>query len=508
MRQGTGPSAPANQPDQPAISRVSDSEDLTTLLDEIAMGLPDLVCTIHNFNLQEEIGKGGFGRVLRATDKRTGKVVAVKEVFASRIEGHRFRRYILEIETMVHLLSPYIVPICGFSTRPTYCIVSTFMTNGALSKWTHPRKDVPVQPLTPTQNIIIALGVAYGLQLMHSLHILHRDLKCANILLDEDLYPRICDLGIARFEDDGVGPGMTMNLGTPSYMAPELMGEGSYTAMVDIYSYGAALFEMAERRRVLKGIRNIQDLYRRVFLGNEKPKFSDRSSVPLRKLVRKCMSREPSDRFTATEVIAYIKAHVADLFPGTKQSLVSKYERWAEKSFRAQTKARRISRPAHIFDGRRKAADAKPLRPVNLEESLKDPVGATFGSDLLWVAEQMPLEQLPVVVPIMLTYFRSPNATSLQILLMEVVNQIMARAPPAVGILAHAGFFLAMPVTRATIVRALDFTLDMVTHAPHKMTPDFQSQFVKMIEIRPDQGLTVLEFCVRRHFPLRSAGWF
>jgi serine/threonine protein kinase len=494
----------------PQVSQVSEGTDLTSVLDEIGTKLPELVCTVDDYILGEEIGRGGFGRVLRATGKRTGQVVALKEIFAHRLDGERLRRYILEIETMVHLKSPYIVSICGFSTRPPHCIVSTFIAGGALSKWTHPRRDdpKPPPPLNPTQNTIVALGVAYGLQLMHSKNILHRDLKCANILLDENGYPYICDLGIARF-DEQHGAEKTMKLGTPSYMAPELMdpsGSRAYNSMVDIYSYGVVLYEVVERRRALKGIHNIQELYDRVYVGGERPTISDRTPAMCRKLIEKCMSRQPSDRYTATEIISFIKSHMNEIFPGTKKALVAKYEKWAAGVYKSQQKKKKkgdIDGPAHIFAAHTptKAQAATPRQPVkgfSLEESLRNPNAPTFLTDLHDVAEKLPLDQLASVLPTFIAYFKSPNAPLVQVLLMEVINHLVARAPPTVAMLAGAGFFECMPINKDTIVRALDLMLDLAAQAPQKIRVEFKGQFVRLIDIAPDKGIAVLAFCFAR----------
>jgi hypothetical protein len=245
------------------------------------------------------------------------------------------------------------------------------------------------------------------------------------------------------------------------------------------------------------------------------------------------MSREPSDRFTATEIIAYIKGHLDEVFPGTKKAVVKKYEQWAEKTFKAQAKNKMTPGPAHVFATRPRSrrptqdpatatpppvlvdgASPVPLAspapgavkeeakkvPVGavLEASLKNPAGPTFATDLLFLAEHAPLDVVAEVLPVFLGYFESRSAPNVSVLLMEVVDHIIARAPPSVPMLANAGFFKVMPITPQTVLRALDFMLDLVTHAPRKITIDYIPQFVKLTQVAPEHGVCVMEFYFER----------
>jgi serine/threonine protein kinase len=84
------------------------------------------------------------------------------------------------------------------------------------------------------------MGIAHGMAHVHSLGIIHRDLKPANILLDQDFLPRICDFGISLFDGDE-SASMARKVGTPRFMAPELMTLAKYGNKIDVYSYGMLL---------------------------------------------------------------------------------------------------------------------------------------------------------------------------------------------------------------------------------------------------------------------------
>jgi serine/threonine protein kinase len=255
-----------------SIRRVTSTDDFQAILREVGERLSHLVGSYDEFEIDKKVGLGGSGKVHKAVSKRTGQMVALKEVNLHRIDADRFRRYILEIETMVQVLSPYIVSIVGFSLAPTYFIASEYYARGPLAQWAKSRKEAQVEPLTPTQMTIIALGVACGLEFFHSKGILHRDLKGAKILLDSDFRPHICDLGTARSGENDRRK--ATKLGTYSYMAPEVIESTSYDSMADMFSYGIVIYEMVERNRALKGVKTARDLRKMVVVRKEKPKIS------------------------------------------------------------------------------------------------------------------------------------------------------------------------------------------------------------------------------------------
>ena len=210
-------------------------------LQEFSVKMKQLVVDLDDFDYGDVVGKGGFGEVRRAIDKKTGRECAVKTIFSERLEGSRLRRYIGEIETLAQCNNMFLVPFIGFTPNPPYTIVTEFMPNGALDRYV--RRKPGVAPLSGTQLTAIAIGIAHGMKHIHSKGIIHRDLKAANVLLDSRLFPRIIDFGIARFEEHGRS-GMTVKIGTPNYMAPELIQSSDYDNKVDVYAYAMILYEM------------------------------------------------------------------------------------------------------------------------------------------------------------------------------------------------------------------------------------------------------------------------
>ncbi|MDQ3515755.1 MAG: protein kinase [Gemmatimonadota bacterium] len=199
-----------------------------------------------NYELAEEIGRGGMGIVYRARDKRLKRDVAVKLLppelaFRSDIRT----RFLREAETSAQLSHPNIVPIytVGEEGNLVYFIMA-FIGGDNLAKLIHDRG-----PLDPAEVRRILGEVAGALSYAHGRKVVHRDIKPDNILLDSDTgRAMVTDFGIARAVIEGSGSRLTatgMALGTPAYMSPEqAAGDSNIDGRTDIYSLGVVAYQM------------------------------------------------------------------------------------------------------------------------------------------------------------------------------------------------------------------------------------------------------------------------
>src|SRR6266568_1411728 len=187
----------------------------TNILDE---GQTRLLMEFGDYELLEEIGRGGQGVVFRARQKSLNRIVALKVIrlgqWASKAHLKRFRR---EAEAAASLDHPGIVPIHEVGEREGSCYFSMqFIEGGQLD-------DVPRrQPMPIRRAVELIVKVARTVHYAHEHRILHRDIKPGNILLDEKGEPHLTDFGLARLVETESTVTRTMEvLGTPSYMAPE-----------------------------------------------------------------------------------------------------------------------------------------------------------------------------------------------------------------------------------------------------------------------------------------------
>jgi serine/threonine protein kinase len=224
---------------------------------------------------------------------------------------------------MARLSSPFVVPLVGFTIEYPYSIITEYMPNGSLfsvsNRW-HRKFQ-----LSGTHQSIIAMCIAHGLRAIRDEGILHRDPKSANIVLDDNRLPRICDFGIARF-CGGLRPRrFSRQVGTYTHMAPELMAHGDCGPEGDVYSYGMVLYEMAEGRNPFNQYRDKDALLRKVQEEHIVPDFTA-FDIPhaLRALMLKCWDADPALRPTIGEIFEWFKTGRVH-FAGTDLKVVADF---------------------------------------------------------------------------------------------------------------------------------------------------------------------------------------
>src|SRR5215471_4444781 len=196
-----------------------------------------------DYELLEEIGRGGQGVVFRARQKSLNRIVAVKVIglgqWATPAHLKRFR---LEAEAAASLDHPNMVPIYEIGERDGQCYFSMkFVEGGQLDE------VVKREPMSIRQAVELVAKVARTVHYAHEHGILHRDIKPGNILLDKKGEPHLTDFGLARLVESESTVTRTVEvLGTPSYMAPEQAGGNNIklTTATDVYGLGAVLYHL------------------------------------------------------------------------------------------------------------------------------------------------------------------------------------------------------------------------------------------------------------------------
>src|SRR6266481_7968690 len=221
-------------------SQTENTETLVEVLDEV--DVRDADWRIGNYQILEEIGRGGMGVIYRARQRHSRRIVALKRILSYQAESQqtlaRFRR---EAEAAASLDHPNILPIYEVSESddglPFFSM--KFAAGGSLLDAARAlRKD-------PRRIITLMAKVTRAVQCAHLQGILHRDLKPGNILLDGRGEPLVSDFGLAKWLDTSSDLTRTITIfGTPGYIAPE-QAKGSapsLTPAADVYSLGAILF--------------------------------------------------------------------------------------------------------------------------------------------------------------------------------------------------------------------------------------------------------------------------
>lgn len=237
---------------EPTLSFMSNSKSKEPLSINVAMfespllrlTLADILRITNNFCKTNIIGDGGFGTVYKAV-LPDGRTVAIKKLGQARTQGHR--EFLAEMETLGKVKHRNLVPLLGYcSFGDEKLLVYDFMVNGSLDYWLRNRADA-LEVLDWPKRFKIAMGSARGLAFLHHgfiPHIIHRDMKSSNILLDADFEPRVADFGLARLISACETHVSTDIAGTFGYIPPEYGQSWRSTTRGDVYSFGVILLEL------------------------------------------------------------------------------------------------------------------------------------------------------------------------------------------------------------------------------------------------------------------------
>ena len=251
-----------------------------------------------NYQILEEIGRGGMGVIYRARQRHSRRIVALKRVLSYHSDSHdtlvRFQR---EAEAVASLDHPNILPIyeIGVSEDGLPFFSMKFAPGGSLLHGRNVFRD------EPRQAVRLIAKVARAIEYANNQGILHRDLKPGNILLDGRGEPLVSDFGLAKWIDATSDLTRTMTVfGTPGYIAPEQIHSpaGNLTPAVDIYSLGAILFELLSGHPPFLGEHAIAVIRQ----AGEKPAPRLRSIArdqdrDLETICARCLEREPGARY-------------------------------------------------------------------------------------------------------------------------------------------------------------------------------------------------------------------
>lgn len=212
----------------------------------------ELATATRNFRETNLLGEGGFGRVFKGR-LETGEIVAVKQLNHDGLQG--YQEFIVEVLMLSLLHHANLVTLIGYCTDGDQrLLVYEYMSMGSLED--HLFDLEPGQePLSWNKRIKIAVGAARGIEYLHckaSPPVIYRDLKSANILLDNDFNPKLSDFGLAKLGPVGDNTHVsTRVMGTYGYCAPEYAMSGKLTLKSDIYSFGVVLLELITGRKAI-----------------------------------------------------------------------------------------------------------------------------------------------------------------------------------------------------------------------------------------------------------------
>ncbi|CAA7033395.1 unnamed protein product [Microthlaspi erraticum] len=212
----------------------------------------DLHAATDGFKEDRIIGTGGFGTVFRGSiSTSSSDQIAVKKITPNSMQG--VREFVAEIESLGRLRHKNLVNLQGWCKhRNDLLLIYDYVPNGSLDSllYSEPRRSGAV--LSWNARFQIAKGIASGLLYLHEEWeqiVIHRDVKPSNVLIDDDMNPRLGDFGLARLYERGSQSHTTVVVGTIGYMAPELTRNGNSSSASDVFAFGVLLLEIVSGRK-------------------------------------------------------------------------------------------------------------------------------------------------------------------------------------------------------------------------------------------------------------------
>ncbi len=288
----------------PLAGESGDKESTSLPGDNARAHAADVLMDFGDYELLEEIGRGGQGVVYRARQKSLNRTIALKVIglgqWATEAHLKRFRR---EAEAAANLDHPCIVPIYEVGEREGSCYFSMkFIDGGQLDEVT---KRQPISARTAAELIA---KLARTVHHAHEHGILHRDIKPGNVLLDRNGEPHLTDFGLARLVETESTVTRTMEvLGTPSYMAPEqaVGNNARVSRATDVYGLGAVFYQLLTGHPPFAGGTTFETF--RLVLDTEprQPRlWNPKIDRDLATICLKCLEKDPQRRYSSALALA------------------------------------------------------------------------------------------------------------------------------------------------------------------------------------------------------------
>ncbi|EGC39722.1 hypothetical protein DICPUDRAFT_93521 [Dictyostelium purpureum] len=251
------------------------------------------------FTIIEKLGEGSYGSVYKAINAGTGIVVAIKRVSVDNDLEDMEK----EINFMKQCKSPYIVTYhASFRKENEVWIVMEYCGAGSVCD----AMKITNKTLSEDQIAVVSRDVLQGLAYLHSVRKIHRDIKAGNILMNHKGESKLADFGVSGQLSDTMAKRQTV-IGTPFWMAPEVIQEVGYDYKADIWSYGITCIEMAESKPPLFNVHPMRVIFMIPNPSRPPPKLTEpeKWSPEFNDFLAKCLTRKPEQRPSAEELLKH-----------------------------------------------------------------------------------------------------------------------------------------------------------------------------------------------------------
>ncbi|XP_031495266.1 serine/threonine-protein kinase STY46-like [Nymphaea colorata] len=248
---------------------------------------------------ESKVASGSYGDLYKGSYH--GQDVAIKVLKSEHVNAQMEREFAQEVFIMRKVQHENVVRFIGACTKPpSLCIVTEFMYGGSIYDFLHKRKGVFKLPSL----LKVAIDVSKGMNYLHQNNIIHRDLKAANLLMDNNEVVKVADFGVARIQtQSGV---MTAETGTYRWMAPEVIEHKPYGPKADVFSFGIVLWELLTGKLPYEYLTPLQAAVGVVQKGL-RPTIPKNTHPKLVDLLERCWQQDPTLRPDFSEIIEILQ---------------------------------------------------------------------------------------------------------------------------------------------------------------------------------------------------------
>ncbi|CAI9104762.1 OLC1v1003512C1 [Oldenlandia corymbosa var. corymbosa] len=252
-----------------------------------------------------KVASGSYGDLYKGV--YCSQEVAIKILKAERLNSELQKEFAQEVYIMRKVRHKNVVQFIGACTRPpNLCIVTEFMSGGSVYDYLHKQKGAFKLPSL----LRVAIDVSKGMNYLHQNNIIHRDLKAANLLMDENEVVKVADFGVARVKaQTGV---MTAETGTYRWMAPEVIEHKPYDHKADVFSFGIVVWELLTGKLPYEYLTPLQAAIGVVQKGL-RPTIPKHTPTKLAELLERCWQQDPALRPDFSEIIETLQQIVKEV---------------------------------------------------------------------------------------------------------------------------------------------------------------------------------------------------
>lgn len=296
------------QPLTVVLDQAAEVDDSSIEFDPVSLDFlappshPELLGRLGRYEIERVIGAGGMGLVLKGFDAELHRPVAIKVLAPHLAHSAAARkRFAREAQATAAVIHPHVIPIHNVETSDKLPYLVMSYINGSSLQWYVDTNG----PLSIEETLRIGMQTAAGMRAAHAQGLIHRDVKPANILLEEGTQRVVLsDFGLARTMDDASLTRTGIVTGTPHYMSPEQAGGEAIDLRSDLFSLGCVLYFMLTGRPPFRAA-TAMGVLNRICHEAHRPvrEINETVPVPLAQVIDRLLAKPAADRYASAETL-------------------------------------------------------------------------------------------------------------------------------------------------------------------------------------------------------------